>query len=102
MAIILHLEENDIACKAMRGILSRAGHRCVTLTTAPEAWSCLRELVKFDMVFTELRLKGENGINFISRLRDDPFLQHLPVVVYTSVGDQMVVKKALTLRIWRR
>jgi len=71
----------------------------MTVPTATEAWTLLRELVKFDLLILEVRLKGENGINFIARLREDCFLQHLPVVIYTSVADQLVVKKALTLRI---
>ncbi|MFA5262502.1 MAG: HDOD domain-containing protein [Opitutaceae bacterium] len=99
MANILHLDENDVASRAMRGVLSRVGHRCVSITSAPDAWTALRDLVKFDLAFVELKLKGENGIAFIGRLREDNFLQRLPVVVYTSVGDQAVVKKALSLRI---
>ncbi len=99
MAIILHLDENEVASRAMRGILTRSGHRCVSVTSSPDAWTSLRNLVKFDLAFVELKLKGENGISFITKLREDSFLQHLPVVVYTSVGDQMVVKKALSLHI---
>lgn len=99
MANILHLDENDVACRAFKGILTRAGHRCITVPSAPEAWDTLRKLGKFDLAVIELKLKGENGLNFLGRLREDPFLQHLPVVIYTSVADQAVVKKALTLHI---
>jgi CheY-like chemotaxis protein/HD-like signal output (HDOD) protein len=99
MANILHLDESEVACRAMRGILSRAGHRCITISTTGEAWTSLRELVKFDLAFVELKLKGENGLSFISMLREDCFLQHFPVVVYSSVADQVVVKKALSLNV---
>ncbi len=99
MANILHLDESEVACMAMRGIVTRANHRVVTVTDASQAWTQLRELVKFDIVFLELKLKGENGIAFLGRLRADPFLRRIPAVVYSSVGDQAVVKKALGLSV---
>ncbi len=99
MANILHLDENELACRAMRGILTRSGHRVITAADAPEAWRLIRELVKIDLVICELKLKGENGISFISRLRADCFLKNIPVLVYSDVSDQAVVKKALSLGI---
>lgn len=100
MANILLLDDNEIACRAMQGILTRGQHRCLIATDAATALQMLRELVKFDLVFLELKLsKGENGMHFLQHLRDDCFLKLLPVVVYSSVTHQEIVKKALTLKI---
>ncbi|MBI5381067.1 MAG: HDOD domain-containing protein [Opitutae bacterium] len=99
MANILLLDDSEVAGRAMRGILARGNHRCVLATDAGLAWTQLRQLVKIDVLILELKLKGENGISFLQRLRADCFLKHLPVVVYTSVGDHNVVKKALSLTI---
>ncbi len=99
MANILLLDDSDVAGRAMQGILVRANHRCAVASTAEEAWQFLREQVKIDLVFVELKLKGENGIRFIQRVRGDAFLKPLPIVVYTSVGEQAVVRAALALKV---
>jgi CheY-like chemotaxis protein len=99
MANILLLDDNEIACRAMQGILTRGHHRCIIANDAETAFKQLRELLQFDLVFLELKLtKGDNGMNFLQRLRADTFLKLLPVVVYSSVTQQEIVKKALSLK----
>jgi HD-like signal output (HDOD) protein/CheY-like chemotaxis protein len=100
MANILLLDDNEVACRAMQGILTRGNHRSIIVREAGEAWKLLRELLKFDLVILELKLsKGENGMHFLQRLRDDCFLKLIPVVIYSSVTHQEIVKKALSLKI---
>ena len=101
MANILLLDPSDVAACAMRGILARGQHRFAVATDLREAWHFIREQVKVDLLFTELKLKvkQEDGILFIQRLRNDPFLKLLPVVVYTDLSDHLLVKKALALKV---
>ena len=100
MANLLLLDDSEVACRAMQGILTRGNHRCVITTDAETAFKQLRELLKIDLVFLELKLtKGENGMNFLQHLRDDTFFKLIPVVAYTSVTHQEIVKKALSLKI---
>jgi len=100
MANILLLEDNDVACRAMQGILTRGHHRCLAAADSGTALKLLRELVKFDLVFMELKLsKGENGMHFLQHLRDDCFLKLIPVVIYSSVTHPDIVKKALSLKV---
>ncbi|MFT3828707.1 MAG: HDOD domain-containing protein [Opitutaceae bacterium] len=99
MANVLLLDANEVAGRAMQGILARGHHRCVAATTAAEAWQLLRERVNVDVVFLELELKGEKGTDFLQRLRDDPFLKQIPVIVYTAVGDHAIVRKVLQLKV---
>lgn len=83
----------------MQGILARGHHRCVAVTTSAEAWQVLRERVNFDAIFLELELKGEKGVDFLQRLRDDCFLKQIPVIVYTAIGDHAIVRKVLQLKV---
>jgi len=101
MANILLLDPSDVAACAMRGILARGQHRFAVTTDLRTAWNFIREQVKVDLLFTELKLKvkEEDGILFIQRLRNDPFLKLLPVVVYTDLSDHLLVKKALSLKV---
>jgi len=99
MANILLLDDSDVAGRAMRGILSKANHRCVVASTTDEAWRLLREGVVIDLVFVEIRTNGEAGIGFIQRVRDDPYWKSLPLVVYTIDTEAKQVRKALSLRV---
>jgi CheY-like chemotaxis protein/HD-like signal output (HDOD) protein len=97
MAYILLVDPDEVAKKAMKGILVRGSHRVVTVDTASEAWDFLRRNVKVDLVLVELELKGDNGVAFIQRLKSDCCLKLLPVVVYTAHGDRESVKRILAL-----
>jgi CheY-like chemotaxis protein/HD-like signal output (HDOD) protein len=99
MANILLLDDSDVAGRAMRGILSKASHRCVIATTPDEAWRLLREGVIIDLVFIELRIADDAGMGFLQRVRDDPFWKSLPLVVYTVDTEAKQVRKALGLRV---
>jgi HD-like signal output (HDOD) protein/DNA-binding NarL/FixJ family response regulator len=101
MANILLLDSSEVAALAMRGILARGQHRFAVTTSVAEAWHFIRAQVKVDLLFTELKLKvkEDDGIVFIQRLRNDPFLKLLPVVVYTELNDHLLVKKALALKV---
>ncbi len=99
MAFILLVDPDPIAQRAMRGILARGKHRFVAVETALEAWKFIRRNIKIDLVLTELKLKGDNGLSLLQRLKSDCCLHLLPVVVYTGFGDKDSVKKTLALHV---
>ncbi|WP_158277408.1 HDOD domain-containing protein [Opitutus sp. ER46] len=99
MANILLLDDSEVAGRAMRGILGKAGHRCAVATNPDDAWRILREGVLVDLVFVELLVVGNLGMGFILRLRDDPYFKNLPVVVYTAETDTKQVRKALDAKV---
>lgn len=99
MADILLLDANEVAGRAMDGILARGEHRCIFAQTIDVAWQRLREVVRVDLIFLELDLKGEKGVKFLERLRADPLLKQVPVVVYTTVSDHAVVKQVLAHKV---
>lgn len=99
MANILLLDDNDVAGRAMKGILGRANHRCTVAGTTDEAWRILREGVVVDLVIVELRVENDSGMAFLQRVRDDPFWKNLPLVVYTADTEAKQVRKALALKV---
>lgn len=100
MANILLLDDSDVAGRAMRGILGKAGHRCVVAGTADEAWRILREGVIIDLVIVEIRVEqGTTGMAFLQRVRDDPYWKNLPLIVYTIDTEAKQVRRALSLKV---
>lgn len=99
MAYILLLDENDVAARAMQGILARGDHTCLVAKTTDDAWQILRQGVIIDLVIMEPRLANQEGLAFLQRMRDDWFWKNLPVVVYTHDADAKQVRRALSLRV---
>ncbi len=99
MANVLLLDANEVAGRAMQGILARAHHHCIAVTASADAWKVLHDFVRIDVVFLELELKGEKGADFLHRLREDCFLKQVPVVVYTTVGDHETVRRVLQFKV---
>lgn len=83
----------------MHGILARGSHRMTVAESEQEAWDLIRNTVKIDLVFTELKLSGGGGQALIQRVKNDCLLKILPLVVYTEHGDRESVKRILELHV---
>ncbi|MBX3738850.1 MAG: HDOD domain-containing protein [Candidatus Didemnitutus sp.] len=99
MANVLLVDPNDVARKAMQGILARGGHRFAAANSIPEALAFLRRNARVDLVFAELRLKGDGGLALVRQLKADRLLGSLPVVIYTEHPDRDSVKRAIELHV---
>jgi HD-like signal output (HDOD) protein len=99
MAYILLLDDNDVAGRAMQGILARGNHTCLIIHSTEQAWRLLREGVIFDLMFMELKVAKQETMGLLQRIRDDWFWKNLPVVIYTYDTDAKNVKRALGLRV---
>lgn len=97
MAHILHLDESDVAGRALAGLLARGNHGCCHAKSPPEAWRLLREGVAYDLVILEVKLGEAGGLGFLQRLRTDWFCRAIPAVVYTAETDPGLARRALAL-----
>lgn len=99
MPYILLVDPNEVAGKAMKGILARGNHRLARVGTAAEAWDFIQRNVGVDLVFVELKLEGDGGLSLVKRLQRDPLLKLLPVVIYTGVADRDAVRQAVECKV---
>ncbi|HVW20535.1 MAG TPA: HDOD domain-containing protein [Opitutaceae bacterium] len=99
MANVLLIDENEVARKALRGILARGGHRFAAVGKPDEAWEFVRREVKVDVVFMEFALEDPRGPEFVRRMRADCLLKHLPVVIYATPSNRAAVRAGLELRV---
>lgn len=99
MANVLLVDPDEVACMAMRGIVTRGGNRFASVESVAEAWKFIRRNVKVDIVFLELKLKGDNGLGLIEDLKADCLLRSIPLVVYTAHPERDSVRKVLDLRV---
>lgn len=99
MANVLLVDPSDVARKAMQGILARGGHRFAAANGIGDALALLRRNVRVDLVFAELRLKGDGGLALVRQLKADRLLGSLPIVIYTEHPDRDSVKRAIELHV---
>lgn len=77
---ILIVDYSRLGREAAARVLAIAGYQTVTAEDGYEAWDLLGER-RFDAVITGLEMPRLDGFQFISRIRRDPTLSGLPVLV---------------------
>lgn len=99
MAQILLVDPDVTARTALQGILDRGSHRLAAVASVDEAWTFIHTHPGVDLIFLELRLRGESGLRLVERLRADPLLKSVPVVIYTDQTDRTAVRPCLDLHV---
>ena len=92
---ILLVEDSLTFARLAIGALKngRVQHRLTWLTDGAEAWQFLQregvysQAPRPDLLLLDLMLPGLNGTELLARLRADPSLRELPVIVMTGGGD---------------
>ncbi|GLI34422.1 response regulator [Desulforhabdus amnigena] len=66
---ILILDDEAIVCKRLKPAFQKAGYDVETFTDSASAMSRVNEK-KFDIVITDLKMEGEDGMRFLSRIKE--------------------------------
>ncbi len=82
---ILVIEDDDEMRELMRMTLTRNGYEVVT---APDGVSGYDNalFLKPDLIITDIRLPGADGIHVVRRVRDTDSLAETPILVMTAFG----------------
>src|SRR6266571_3401615 len=82
-ALILLVEDDPANMLLTRTVLEDAGHRILAAASLPDARELL-ELEHPDLVLTDVEVQGENGLELVRDVREDPRLHDVPVVALTA------------------
>ncbi len=96
MPNILVIEDDDIMLKAIRNILNKDGFNVVTAKDGKEAFEML-ETAEYDIVITDLMMPYANGLEVVSRLRNDSNKRNVGIIVVSSVGNEETITEAFRL-----
>jgi DNA-binding NtrC family response regulator len=66
---ILVLDDEPIVCKRLRPTLQRAGYDVETFTSSAAAMTRIEEK-RFDIVITDLKMEGVDGMKFLTRVKE--------------------------------
>ena len=80
---LLIIEDNDIERQSIIELLTHNGVEIVAAASGAESWDALHGQ-KFDCVVLDLRLPDISGFELLERIRQEPELRDLPIVVFTG------------------
>jgi DNA-binding response OmpR family regulator len=87
---IAAIEDDLTMRKLLPRFLSAEGFECVVAVNAHDGWDiCLRD--KPDLILLDVNLPDEDGLELCRRLKAEPRLRHIPVIIIT--GEASSVEK---------
>jgi CheY-like chemotaxis protein len=88
---ILVVDDDQVVGQSFQRVLTNKGYRVDTALSGREAFEKYAG-ADFDMVFTDLRMPGQDGLEVARRIKEmNPWL---PIVVVTGYGTQEAEEKA--------
>jgi chemosensory pili system protein ChpA (sensor histidine kinase/response regulator) len=91
---VLVVDDSRLSREAAARVLAAAGYHPVTAEDGWEAWEMIGER-RFDAVVTDLEMPRLDGFELIGRIRRDPTLRGLPVIVLSSRTSQATRERAV-------
>jgi CheY-like chemotaxis protein len=85
MSKILVIEDDDTSRELMRMALEARGHEVTVADNGVTGYDTA-VFVSPDLIVTDIRMPGADGVHVVRRVRDTPSLQHVPILVTTAYG----------------
>lgn len=95
---ILIVEDEPSASTLLAKIVANAGHQPTVAADAEAAWALLDDPCRmFDVVFLDLVLPKQSGVELWQRIRANALLQSIEVIFCTASSDRATVLKIVQL-----
>lgn len=91
-AQILILDDEPIVCKRLRPAFQKAGYEVETFTDSASAMARI-EAKRFDIVITDLKMQGTDGMQLLSRTKE--IWPDTNVIVITGFATSETAKESL-------
>jgi CheY-like chemotaxis protein len=85
MSKILVIEDDDVSRELMRLALQKRGHEVTVADNGVEGYDAA-VFVQPDLIVTDMRMPGADGVHVVRRVRDTPSLDRTPILVTTAFG----------------
>jgi CheY-like chemotaxis protein len=97
MAVIVHIEDDDVVAHIIDRVLSRDSHHILRARTAREGIDLTRQYQP-DLVIIDMWLpEGLDGWAAAQIMKEDPELTHIPLLAVTAQGNETSRQRALAI-----
>ncbi len=93
---ILLIDDDELILKVINRILTREGYEVKTATNGKDAMELI-EQQKFDLLITDIMMPYSNGFEVISKFKQHPNAEGVPIIVISSVGTENAVREGLNI-----
>ena len=93
-ARVLIADDDQIATRVLRLLLGADGHEVTAVASGDDAWKEAGRL-RPDLVLLDVEMPGMSGFDVCRRLRADPTLGEVPIVLITALSDQAARLKGI-------
>lgn len=93
---ILLIDDDELILKVINRILTKEGYEVQTATNGKDAMELI-DKQKFDLLITDLMMPYSNGFEVISKFKQHPNADGVPVIVISSVGTENAVREGLNI-----
>jgi two-component system, chemotaxis family, sensor kinase CheA len=91
---VLVAEDNPFFRSQLRGVMSAFGYSLVVCEDGADAWDTLsRSKTVIDAVVTDIEMPRLDGLELTRRIKSDPNLRHIPVIMVTSLQSDADVRR---------
>ena len=94
---ILIVEENEIDASIINLIMRKYNYETIRVRTDKQALEYFKSNLDIRLVITDISLPEIDGLDLLAKIKDDPKLRKIPVIVYTSTDDPITMKSAATI-----
>jgi DNA-binding response OmpR family regulator len=94
---ILNIEDDVMMSKAIGKILQKNNYEIISIFDGKQAFEILESQKNFDLILCDIMLPYFNGMEILSKIKSDPELRHIPVIIISHIGNEEMVKEALNL-----
>jgi DNA-binding response OmpR family regulator len=93
---ILLVDDDELILKVINRILTKDGYDVRTASNGKDALEMIED-EKYDLLITDLMMPYSNGFEVISRFKQHPNAEGVPIIVISSVGTENAVREGLNI-----
>lgn len=94
---ILAVDDEPLILDIISTFLDEPGFVVDTAASGDSAWACLQNTtVPYDLVLLDWQMPELDGIELLKRIKQDPDLKDIAVIMQTALGDQARIAEGLT------
>jgi CheY-like chemotaxis protein len=83
-------DEIEFFCEAVKSV--DASVECITACDGGKALHLLEKITTPDVIFLDMNMPVVNGADCLSKIKNNPRLKHVPVIIYSSSLQQNQVE----------
>lgn len=91
---ILIIDDDPVVVKYLMAVFSDNGYATCSATSSMEGFDVVKK-EKPDLICLDLQMPGEWGPRFYRKLRKDPGLKDIPIIVVSGIDGDHAIKNAV-------